>query len=75
MPISLDQATISPNRGPKYDKAYLNDLKASTPTSRPPIPVADPYDADMSMDMGDVSMQSVDLDIGNLPHYSLPSYN
>lgn len=72
--MSLDQATISPNRGPRYDKAYLNDLKASTPTSRPPISAADPYDADMSMDLGDVSMQSVDFDIGSSYHHSIPSY-
>ncbi|KAJ7816924.1 nineteen complex-related protein 2-domain-containing protein [Mycena olivaceomarginata] len=45
-------ASISPHRGPTYDKAYLNELKAN------------PYDADMSMDMGDmsadISMQSIE---------------
>ncbi|KAJ7818525.1 nineteen complex-related protein 2-domain-containing protein [Mycena olivaceomarginata] len=58
--LNLDQASISPHRGPTYDKAYLNELKASTPSSRAP----DPYDADMSMDMGDmsadISMQSIE---------------
>ncbi|TFK40869.1 nineteen complex-related protein 2-domain-containing protein [Crucibulum laeve] len=58
--LNLEQATISPARGPTYDQAYLNQLKASTPTSRPPRPAGGPYDADMSMDvsvdMGDVTM-------------------
>ena len=62
IPPSLDQATIS---RPVYDAAYLKELKASTPTSRPPLPSnSDPYDADMSMDFGDVSMLSVDDEIG-----------
>ena len=62
IPPSLDQATIS---RPVYDAAYLKELKASTPTSRPPLPSnSDPYDADMSMDFGDVSMLSVDEEIG-----------
>ena len=61
MPNSLDQATIS---GPIYDAAYLKELKASTPTSRPPLPSnSDPYDADMSVDFGDISMLSVDEEI------------
>ncbi|KAJ6462024.1 nineteen complex-related protein 2-domain-containing protein [Mycena vitilis] len=63
VPSSLDQASISPHRGPTYDKAYINQLKASTPSSRAP----DPYDADMSMDMGDmsadISMQDIDESI------------
>ena len=62
IPPSLDQATIS---RPVYDAAYLKELKASTPTSRPPLPSnSDPYDADMSMDFGDVSMLSMDEEIG-----------
>ncbi|KAK7005823.1 GC-rich sequence DNA-binding factor-like protein [Favolaschia claudopus] len=52
---NLDQASISPYRGATYDQASLNELKASTPSSRAPLPTNDPYDADMSMDMGDVS--------------------
>ncbi|RDB19034.1 GC-rich sequence DNA-binding factor 2 [Hypsizygus marmoreus] len=59
VPLNLEQATISPNRGPTYDQAYLKELKASTPTSRPPD-ISDSYDADMSMDVEDVSMMSVD---------------
>ena len=48
-----------------YDAAYLKELKASTPTSRPPLPSnLDPYDADMSVDFGDISMQSMDEEIG-----------
>jgi GC-rich sequence DNA-binding factor len=66
MPQSLDQATISTSNGsPRYDAAYLKELKASTPTSRPPLPTnVDPYDADMSMDIGDISVQSIDMDVG-----------
>ncbi|KAF7364986.1 GC-rich sequence DNA-binding factor-like protein [Mycena venus] len=52
---NLDQASISPHRGPTYTKADLNELKASTPSSRAPVPSNDPYDADMSMDLGDIS--------------------
>ncbi|KAJ7159856.1 nineteen complex-related protein 2-domain-containing protein [Mycena crocata] len=55
IPSNLDQASISPHRGPTYDQAYLNQLKASTPSSRAPLPSVDPYDADMSMDVGDMS--------------------
>ncbi|KAG7445800.1 uncharacterized protein BT62DRAFT_950695 [Guyanagaster necrorhizus] len=69
---NLDQATISPNRGPKYDQAYLNELKASNRRA----PVSDPYDADMSMDIsmdtGDLSIQSVD-DVEALVETSIPS--
>ena len=62
IPPSLDQATIS---RPIYDAAYLKELKASTPTARPPLPSnSDPYDADMSVDFGDISMQSLDEEIG-----------
>ncbi|SJL07673.1 uncharacterized protein ARMOST_11023 [Armillaria ostoyae] len=69
---NLDQATISPNRGPKYDQAYLNELKASN--RRAPAP--DPYDADMSMDIsmdaGDLSMQVVD-NVDAIMETSIPS--
>ncbi|KAJ6584175.1 nineteen complex-related protein 2-domain-containing protein [Mycena vulgaris] len=56
VPSNLDQASASPHRGPTYDKAYLNQLKASTPSSRAPLPSGDPYDADMSIDVGDMSV-------------------
>jgi GC-rich sequence DNA-binding factor len=58
LPASLDQANIS-NGAPSYSAAYLSELKASTPSSRRP-PINDPYDADMSMDIGDISMQSIE---------------
>lgn len=58
LPASLDQANIS-NGAPSYNAAYLSELKASTPSSRRP-PINDPYDADMSMDIGDISMQSIE---------------
>ncbi|KII90784.1 hypothetical protein PLICRDRAFT_52485 [Plicaturopsis crispa FD-325 SS-3] len=61
LPGSLDQASISPraNAGPTYDKAYLSELKASTPSSRPPPPRDDSFDIDMSVD--DISFQSNDV--------------
>ncbi|KAJ3513492.1 hypothetical protein NLJ89_g2913 [Agrocybe chaxingu] len=62
VPSSLDQATISTNDSPKYDAAYLEELKASTPSARPPPMKVDPYDADMSVDLADVSMQSMEID-------------
>jgi GC-rich sequence DNA-binding factor len=69
LPTDLDQASISArsNGGPMYDDAYLSELKASTPSSRPPLPtpVLDPYNGDVSMDVSmdvsDVSMQSMDV--------------
>jgi GC-rich sequence DNA-binding factor len=77
MPQSLDQATISTSNGsPRYDAAYLKELKASTPTSRPPLPTnVDPYDADMSMDIGDISVQSIDMDVGTCSAHSFLSAN
>ncbi|KAJ7784341.1 nineteen complex-related protein 2-domain-containing protein [Mycena metata] len=70
VPSNLDQASISPHRGPTYDQAYLNQLKASTPSSRAP----DPYDADMSMDLGDISadisVQSVEKSETYIPSES-----
>ncbi|KAF9483419.1 hypothetical protein BDN70DRAFT_873928 [Pholiota conissans] len=63
VPPNLEQATISSN-GPKYDAAYLKELKAATPTARPPQPSnADPYDADMSMDLDDTTQQSMIIDV------------
>lgn len=56
--LNLEKVTISQS-GPSYNEAYLKELKASTPSSRPP-PVSDPYDADMSMNVDEVS--SVVLD-------------
>ncbi|KAF8887184.1 nineteen complex-related protein 2-domain-containing protein [Infundibulicybe gibba] len=60
LPDSLHQASITPNRGPTYNEAYLNELKASTPTSRPPTATTDPYSTDMSVDVDDVSMSVVE---------------
>lgn len=71
----MEQATISTNDGPKYDTAYLEELKASTPTTRPPQPsVVDVYDADMSIDMGDVSVQSLDNIIGAVVRFEISTY-
>ncbi|KAF8879088.1 nineteen complex-related protein 2-domain-containing protein [Gymnopilus junonius] len=64
MPSTLDQATISANDTPRYDAAYLRELKANTPSARPPRPSnIDPYEADMSMDVGDVSIQSIEMEV------------
>ncbi|KAK1232650.1 hypothetical protein PQX77_004212 [Marasmius sp. AFHP31] len=61
IPSNLDQATISSSR-PTYDQASLNELKASTPSSRAPPPVIDSYDGDTSMiDVEDGSVQSIDV--------------
>ncbi|KAI0631928.1 nineteen complex-related protein 2-domain-containing protein [Trametes polyzona] len=48
------EPTIAPrSTGPTYDAAYLNELKASTPTARPSVPQDETisYDADISMDV------------------------
>ncbi|KAG0704255.1 GCFC-domain-containing protein [Suillus ampliporus] len=64
LPVSLDQATITPrsNGAPVYDQAYLSELKASTPSSRRG-PVAEGYDADVSMDPGDITMEATEISV------------
>ncbi|PIL22749.1 hypothetical protein GSI_15442 [Ganoderma sinense ZZ0214-1] len=47
-PTELDIPQLS--TGPTYDAAHLSQLKASTPSARPPQPT-DSYDADVSMDV------------------------
>ncbi|KAG6891529.1 hypothetical protein C0992_005064 [Termitomyces sp. T32_za158] len=56
--LDLKKVNISQS-GPTYDAAYLKELKASTPSSRPP-PVSDPYDEDMSMNVDEVSSVALD---------------
>ncbi|GBE83032.1 nineteen complex-related protein 2-domain-containing protein [Sparassis latifolia] len=60
-------STPSSNKTPVYDAAYLSELKASTPTSRPPLPAdTSMYDADVSMDVDTLQQQpsvSVVIDI------------
>ena len=73
-PSSLDQASISPHtdRGPVYDEAYLNELKASTPSSRPRIPEGGAHHDGTPINsvLGDSAM---DIDtIGNRLH--IPSF-
>ncbi|KAG1906541.1 GCFC-domain-containing protein [Suillus fuscotomentosus] len=62
LPVSLDQATITPhsNGAPVYDQAYLSQLKASTPSSRRAT-VAEGYDADVSMDPGETSIEVTEI--------------
>jgi len=69
--LNLDHSTISisPNRGPTYDQTYLNQLKASTPTSRPRL-ADDAYDADTSMNIADVSLGDMDVDIGRYFYFN-----
>lgn len=64
-PSNLDQASISPHtdRGPVYDEAYLNELKASTPSSRPRLPEGNDGTPIHSV-LGDSAMQILDT-IGN----------
>ncbi|KAG2155910.1 GCFC-domain-containing protein [Suillus bovinus] len=64
LPVSLDQATITPrsNGAPVYDQAYLSQLKASTPSSRRTT-VAEGYDADVSMDPGETSVETTEISV------------
>lgn len=60
----LEKTKISDD-GPRYDAAYLKELKASTPSSRPRMSaVEDPYDADMSLLSSDVPVQTLSMDVG-----------
>ncbi|KAI0058268.1 hypothetical protein BV25DRAFT_1919473 [Artomyces pyxidatus] len=60
--VSTSDRATTPARGPVYDKAYLSELKASTPTNRPPVTTKDdPYDADMSMDIDSVGDMTVEM--------------
>ena len=67
--LNFDHATISTNRGLTYDQTYLNQLKASTPTSRPRL-TDDAYDADTSMNIVDVSLGDMDVDIGRYFYFN-----
>jgi len=53
--LDLDEATASLNNGPKYDQAYLDELKASTPSTRPStkniIPTNDEHGPYMEIDV------------------------
>jgi GC-rich sequence DNA-binding factor len=69
LPVSLDQATITPrsNGTPVYDQAYLSELKASTPTSRRVAPVAESYVEDVSMDLGEISVEATETSCKSPP--------
>ncbi|KAJ8463892.1 hypothetical protein ONZ51_g9949 [Trametes cubensis] len=60
-PVPLGSTTAQRSTGPTYDAAYLNELKASTPTARPPIPTEDTvsYDADVPMDLDSAAHASM----------------
>ncbi|TFK91874.1 GCFC-domain-containing protein [Polyporus arcularius HHB13444] len=52
IPPSAFEPTIArQSTGPTYDAAYLSQLKASTPTARPPVLTGESYDVDVSMDV------------------------
>ncbi|CAK5284124.1 unnamed protein product [Mycena citricolor] len=69
------QSRDSPSRGPVYDQAYLQELKASTPNARPPPVHDDAQDVDMSIDI-DASVTNLSLhDISglDLPDTMIPA--
>lgn len=62
LPSSFDvPETPKSNGTPTYDAAYLSELKATTPTARPPLPVDAElsYDADMSLDADSLTQSSL----------------
>ena len=63
----MDQASISPrtDRGPVYDEAYLNELKASTPSSRPRISEGDSHHDGTLINS---ALEDSAMDIGNRPY-------
>ncbi|KAG6878518.1 hypothetical protein C0993_005449, partial [Termitomyces sp. T159_Od127] len=52
--LDLEKATISQRSGPTYDAAHLRELKAGTPSSRPPPA------AETSMDVDEASSLALD---------------
>ncbi|KAH9851709.1 nineteen complex-related protein 2-domain-containing protein [Lenzites betulinus] len=52
-PAGFEPSITARSTGPTYDAAYLNELKASTPTARPSLPADSTvsYNADVSMDI------------------------
>ena len=61
-PSYTDTPSLTPRSdgAPIYDAAYLSELKASTPTNRPPASRNDSYDVDMSVDPDDYPMTTID---------------
>ncbi|PCH39872.1 hypothetical protein WOLCODRAFT_97929 [Wolfiporia cocos MD-104 SS10] len=62
VPTSVDLPDVPRSNGLTYDAAYLSELKASTPSTRPSLPVGDvdmSYDADVSMDPTSVQQPSL----------------
>jgi GC-rich sequence DNA-binding factor len=57
-PASMPQRSST---GPTYDKAYLSELRASTPNARPHVG-DEPYDADISLDPSDISAPFMEVD-------------
>ncbi|KAI0269805.1 nineteen complex-related protein 2-domain-containing protein [Gloeopeniophorella convolvens] len=75
LPSNLDQATItaSATRGPVYDQAYLNELKASTPTSRPTAIQGDVQGEDISMNFASDDSVRGGIDAFDVGATSIPS--
>lgn len=62
---TLDEPTASLDDGPKYDEAYLQELKASNLNARPPRPSnVDTNDGNLSMDVDQIAFQSADIEFG-----------
>ncbi|RPD62638.1 GCFC-domain-containing protein [Lentinus tigrinus ALCF2SS1-7] len=57
-PSAFEPTLARPSTGPTYDAAYLSQLKASTPSARPTLPIGEAYDADVSMDVDSPSQMS-----------------
>jgi GC-rich sequence DNA-binding factor len=75
VPTNLDQASIS--TGPSYTKAYLDELKASTPSTPPvraPIPQTDSDTSfDVSFDIDGAIVENASEVFGG--QLALLSYN
>ncbi|CDO69908.1 hypothetical protein BN946_scf184884.g67 [Trametes cinnabarina] len=59
-PAPFEPLITPTSTGPKYDAAYLNELKANTPSARRPMPAEETvsYDADVSMDVDSATQVS-----------------
>ncbi|KAL1745260.1 nineteen complex-related protein 2-domain-containing protein [Schizophyllum fasciatum] len=63
LPSNLDQATITPqSSGPRYDQNYLNELKASTPTTRPSFAANNDSELAMDVDSANMAVSVIDVD-------------
>ncbi|KAF8517432.1 nineteen complex-related protein 2-domain-containing protein [Hysterangium stoloniferum] len=75
LPLNLDQASISPRTaGPTYTKAYLDELKANTPSIRTTRQHDEDVDPDTSMDASfDLDGAIIENGADLLPESRIPS--